>query len=209
MLRTLLKQQRILGYRIPLQTRTIQSVLHHRGFVSLPWTSQQQHSINHYSSNLLLQQQQKRNLHRSPYCLHEAPPSDTKEEPEEQVLDPKHQLLIGFTCKVCEVRSHHVMSKHAYTKGVVLIQCPDCKNRHLIADNLGWFKDTKTNVEDLVKEKGEAIRKVVVDEQGNKLPVEHLMEWVPSVTAEEEQRIKSANNKAQQLREKEKENDDA
>ncbi|ORZ23375.1 DNL zinc finger-domain-containing protein [Absidia repens] len=214
MLRTLVKPQRISGYQKHLQTRSIRSALHHRGFVSLSWTlQQQQHPVNTSNSSnsgsSLFLLQQKRKLHHSPSCWHETPPSQTEaQEPEEQVLDPKHQLLIGFTCKVCEVRSHHVMSKHAYTKGVVLIQCPDCKNRHLIADNLGWFKDTKTNVEDLVKEKGEAIRKVVVDEQGNKLPVEHLMEWVPTVAAEEEQRIKEANDKARQLREKEKENDD-
>jgi hypothetical protein len=76
----------------------------------------------------------------------------------------------------------------------------------LIADNLGWFQDEKTNVEDLVKEKGEAIRKVVVDEQGNKLPVEHLMEWVPKITAEEEERIQVAKDKAAKIQlEKEKE----
>ncbi|ORZ00193.1 DNL zinc finger-domain-containing protein, partial [Syncephalastrum racemosum] len=69
------------------------------------------------------------------------------------------QLLIGFTCNVCSERSHHAMSKLAYTKGVVLIECPGCKNRHLIADNLGWFRDQKTTVEDIIQEKGEAIRK--------------------------------------------------
>ncbi|KAG5459291.1 MAG: DNL zinc finger-domain-containing protein [Olpidium bornovanus] len=51
------------------------------------------------------------------------------------------------------------MSKLAYTKGVVLIQCEGCSNRHLIADNLGWFRDKKVNVEDLVRENGEVIRK--------------------------------------------------
>ncbi len=31
------------------------------------------------------------------------------------------------------------MSRAAYTRGVVLVQCPGCDSRHLVADNLGWF----------------------------------------------------------------------
>ncbi|OAD73528.1 hypothetical protein PHYBLDRAFT_95282, partial [Phycomyces blakesleeanus NRRL 1555(-)] len=73
----------------------------------------------------------------------------------------KDKIMIGFTCKVCDERSQHVMSKLSYTKGVVLIQCPKCENRHLIADNLGWFRDTKVNVEDLMKENGEEVSRVV------------------------------------------------
>ncbi|KAI8322025.1 zf-DNL-domain-containing protein, partial [Martensiomyces pterosporus] len=68
------------------------------------------------------------------------------------------RLLIGFTCKVCKHRQFKTMSKHAYEKGVVLIQCDSCKNRHLIADNLGWFRDKSINVEDLMREKGEKVR---------------------------------------------------
>lgn len=71
------------------------------------------------------------------------------------------------------------MSKLAYTKGVVLIECPGCKNRHLIADNLGWFRDQRTTVEDLVKEKGEAVRKVIVDGEGQE-HISNLLEWLPN-----------------------------
>ncbi|KAJ1919116.1 hypothetical protein H4219_002165 [Mycoemilia scoparia] len=72
----------------------------------------------------------------------------------------KGRLLIGFTCKVCNHRQYKTMSKVAYTKGVVLMQCDGCKNRHLIADNLGWFKDSKITIEDIVKENGEEVRKL-------------------------------------------------
>ncbi|ORZ07997.1 DNL zinc finger-domain-containing protein, partial [Lobosporangium transversale] len=69
------------------------------------------------------------------------------------------RLLIGFTCTVCNHRSHKTMSKHAYNHGVVIMQCDHCKNRHLIADHLGWFKTRGVTVEDLVKEHGETVRK--------------------------------------------------
>lgn len=120
-------------------------------------------------------------------------------ESEEEVIDPNHKMLIGFTCKVCQDRSHHVMSKHSYTKGVVLIQCPGCKNRHLIADNLGWFRDSKTTVEDLVKEKGEAIRRVFVDNQGVER-LGDLMEWLPDIAEEEKVKKAEAKKKAEELK---------
>ncbi|KAF9138206.1 hypothetical protein BGX30_009423 [Mortierella sp. GBA39] len=74
--------------------------------------------------------------------------------------DPKARMLIGFTCTVCNHRSHKTMSKHAYEHGVVIMRCDHCKNRHLIADHLGWFKNGGVTVEDLVKERGETVQKL-------------------------------------------------
>lgn len=65
--------------------------------------------------------------------------------------------LIAFTCKVCETRAAKKISKQAYHKGVVLIQCECCKNRHLIADNLGWFEENPVNVEDLCRRNGQEV----------------------------------------------------
>lgn len=58
-------------------------------------------------------------------------------------VEPK--LAITFTCTVegCGERSTHEFTKRSYTKGIVIVQCPGCKNRHLIADHLGWFKVSK------------------------------------------------------------------
>ncbi|KAJ1977269.1 hypothetical protein H4R34_003650 [Dimargaris verticillata] len=81
---------------------------------------------------------------------------------ERQVLAQlKGKLYLGFTCKVCSHRAHKFISRQAYTEGVVLIQCDSCSNRHLIADNLGWFRDSKVNIEDLMREQGEGVRRAV------------------------------------------------
>ncbi|KAK4049544.1 hypothetical protein OIV83_004041 [Microbotryomycetes sp. JL201] len=99
------------------------------------------------------------------------------------------RLQITFTCtapvpmttthttdtqtKPCHHRSTHEFSKKSYEKGIVLVECPACQNRHLIADNLGWFSSTPSTahpqglpigtkqprtIEDLMREKGEQVR---------------------------------------------------
>nr|CCD13482.1 unnamed protein product [Trypanosoma congolense IL3000] len=65
-------------------------------------------------------------------------------------------MVAVFTCGRCEYRMVKKFSKHAYTKGIVIIQCPSCEVRHLIADNLGWFVDESKNIEDILREKGES-----------------------------------------------------
>ncbi|VDN45674.1 unnamed protein product [Gongylonema pulchrum] len=52
-------------------------------------------------------------------------------------------------------------SKKAYTEGIVIVTCDNCKKHHLIADNLGWFPQSKglRNIEQILREKGEEIRK--------------------------------------------------
>lgn len=74
----------------------------------------------------------------------------------------KGRMLIGFTCRVCDQRTHRTISRQAYLHGVVLVECPGCKNRHLISDRLGWFEQRgdSPDVEGLMKERGEAIRDV-------------------------------------------------
>lgn len=73
-------------------------------------------------------------------------------------LEKKMQMI--YTCKVCSTRNSQIISKVAYTQGVVLVRCSGCRNNHLVADNLGWFKDKKTNIEDILKEKGEQVQRV-------------------------------------------------
>ncbi|OQV23080.1 putative Peptidyl-prolyl cis-trans isomerase FKBP62 [Hypsibius exemplaris] len=69
------------------------------------------------------------------------------------------KIAIGFTCKPCGQRTQRLISRSSYTKGVVLIRCAGCKNIHLIADHLGWYKhltgENKT-IEQILAEKGES-----------------------------------------------------
>lgn len=83
-------------------------------------------------------------------------------------LKTEKRLLIGFTCKKCQNRTHSTMSHHAYHHGIVLIECSGCQSRHLIADNLGWFKDTPNaarKIEEMTKEVGEIRRKLNLNEE--------------------------------------------
>ncbi|KAG2071633.1 zf-DNL-domain-containing protein [Suillus decipiens] len=83
------------------------------------------------------------------------------------------RLGIVFTCTAegCSHRSSHTFTKRAYERGIVIVQCPGCKNRHLIADNLGWFKDSTEdgklrNVEDLLNARGESVQRGSLDANG-------------------------------------------
>lgn len=86
--------------------------------------------------------------------LSTAPKCYQKQTPIGKVDKP--MLMIAFTCKKCDHRSSHTMSKQAYTKGTVLIQCPSCHVRHLISDHLKIFSDHHITIEDILKAKGES-----------------------------------------------------
>ena len=72
---------------------------------------------------------------------------------ERRAKEPK--MMAVFTCNRCETREQYIFSKTSYERGIVIVRCPGCENLHLVADNLGWFRDQPTNIEDLAREKGE------------------------------------------------------
>ncbi|XP_050677815.1 DNL-type zinc finger protein-like [Leptidea sinapis] len=76
----------------------------------------------------------------------------------------KFQLM--FTCKKCSARNSKLITKLAYYKGVVIVICDGCENKHLIADNLNWFSDMngKKNIEDIMAEKGETVQKILSED---------------------------------------------
>ncbi|XP_055911796.1 uncharacterized protein LOC129945872 [Eupeodes corollae] len=83
-------------------------------------------------------------------------------------LDRK--LEIAYRCKICNTRNLKIVSEAAYNNGVVILQCDGCSTTHLIVDNLGWFANCKgKSVNQVIAEKGEYIRKIVVNEKGELL----------------------------------------
>lgn len=74
------------------------------------------------------------------------PLTDRDSIPAEDVLSDKDAIAarkaqqpayeMTFTCKQCLDRSSHRITKQAYHFGTVLVNCPGCKSRHLIADHM-------------------------------------------------------------------------
>ena len=89
--------------------------------------------------------------------------SGPKEQPAER--PPSYELT--FTCKPCKHRSTHTITKQGYHYGAVLITCPECKNRHVISDHLGIFADQAFTVEDLMKQKGDLVKRGTLSGQGD------------------------------------------
>ncbi|KAK5138042.1 hypothetical protein LTR08_005839 [Meristemomyces frigidus] len=91
--------------------------------------------------------------------------SDAAEIAARKSQEPAYELT--FTCRKCLHRSSHRLTKQAYHFGTTLITCPGCKNRHLISDHLKIFSDKSITVEDILREKGQFLRKGRLGEDGD------------------------------------------
>lgn len=78
---------------------------------------------------------------------------------------PTYQLT--FTCKPCTHRSVHSITKQSYHYGAVLVQCPGCKARHVISDHLRIFSDKNQTIEDILKDKGQYVKRGTIDGDGD------------------------------------------
>ncbi|KAI0021078.1 DNL zinc finger-domain-containing protein [Xylariomycetidae sp. FL0641] len=94
-----------------------------------------------------------------------APSSSAAEGKPRKLLEPHYMLT--FTCVPCGDRSQHYISKQGYHRGSVLITCPSCRNRHIISDNLNIFGNKKITVEDLMREKGQLVKRGSLGEDGD------------------------------------------
>jgi len=72
------------------------------------------------------------------------------------------KFKIMFTCKICEHRNSHMISRLAYNQGIVIATCPGCNSRHLISDKTGLLDYGLWDVEMLAKE-GESVTRLGAD----------------------------------------------
>lgn len=101
-------------------------------------------------------------------------------------LPPSPKLALAFTCKVCSTRVQKQISRLSYERGVVIVECDGCENKHLIADHLGWFAHVQgRTVEEILAHRGEKVTRGVYDEGAFEVgPPEHRAEdTVPPTVA--------------------------
>ncbi|KAK8026781.1 hypothetical protein PG991_003837 [Apiospora marii] len=110
----------------------------------------------------------RRYAHAIPKPSRPAPPaaSSPSEEIKQRKLQEPHYELT-FTCVPCSERSTHTVSKQGYHKGSVLITCPSCRNRHIISDHLNIFGNRSITVEDLMRERGQLVKRGTLGEDGD------------------------------------------
>lgn len=106
------------------------------------------------------QQQQQQGQATTP----QTPSSPGESEAKKPNVRQQPHYELTFTCRPCGHRSRHAVSKQGYHHGSVLIACPGCRNRHVISDHLRIFGDKAMTVEDLLRERGELVKRGTLDE---------------------------------------------
>ena len=125
--------------------------------------------------------------------------SVTAEEPKDvedaspSTPNARKDLYMMFTCGRCDARAARGFSRQAYENGVVIVTCPGCQAKHVVADRMGWFGEPGS-VEDFIAEKADAedgeggvargSMKLVEGEDGTlEIDKSELEEWLKKFTA--------------------------
>jgi protein import protein ZIM17 len=120
--------------------------------------------------------------------VHNPKSEDSELQPKQLVAAGRFQLI--YTCKKCNTRNVAQISKLSYQQGVVIVCCQGCRVKHLIADNLKWFSDTRKNIEDILAEKGESVTKIT-----SEVSLEVIPPDTPNPLPNEDQQTKTFVNK--------------
>jgi hypothetical protein len=93
----------------------------------------------------------------------------------EGVKMPGEKMVLQFTCDYhgpkansengCNHQNTKLISKNSYETGVVLVRCDRCSNLHLIADNKGFFDDDAINIETIMREKGQEVKRMLAADE--------------------------------------------
>lgn len=86
-------------------------------------------------------------------------------------LGDTNRLILMCTCNTCGHKIIKTFTKKAYRNGAVVVFCDNCENRHLIADNIGWFTERPMNIEDFAEERGDVMLKIF-----NHGQLDHMLE---------------------------------
>ena len=76
--------------------------------------------------------------------------------------DAVEKFMMMYKCKVCGERNAQMVSKVAYTNGMVVSKCKSCKSKHLIADNEGKLDmgEYGKKIEEYLESKGDNVQRL-------------------------------------------------
>ena len=77
------------------------------------------------------------------------------------------KFMMMYTCKICNQRNAQMVSKVAYTKGMVISTCKGCKSKHFISDNEGKLDmgEYGKKIEDFLVQNGENVQRMALSRQ--------------------------------------------
>merc|ERR1719336_3470547 len=69
------------------------------------------------------------------------------------------KFKIMYTCKICDHRNSHMISRIAYTQGIVIATCQGCNSKHLRSDKTGLLDYGLWDVE-MLAQSGESVTRL-------------------------------------------------